>query len=919
LDSALQSAIKARDLYIKVKRPDRKFQYDLQNRIYHQTAYLGNWRHALEQAHLGYNFLKDTLPKNNKIFVDLIYDIGFIYSQLGDYSKAVENYQTSLDLYRKIIGENNTDVAQAYNNIAVEYRGLGLRKKELESLLKAKSIWEQLNDEKDQQFLYRCYGNLFYWYSYYGDFDKAEEYILKKDRLRTIAKTTKTNRILRNKEEIYEDRLSEWYDLMLHYSRKKDTVKTISYADTILKSIDTNKKLLNFEERTLSSTLKLYASFIKEKNNPKALILLDKAINIQEKYQSIYYTKPFSFYLSKADLLLQTHKYLDASLVLKHLNLLKDKEEISNRFKLSILNAKVAQELNETEMAKSNFDDAFTLVNTSKKDIESIEPKDLMPLISFETIDGFLAMGDFYLDQYNGKKSNSNLKKATHRFVLASKIYNQLYLGQRYNERLFTTNNAINERLLTIALEQSNNVVLLSEIINTIENNSSKLTWSKFVFNNQRQQIQLPENILNQEEGLKAQLNFYQNTLINSEENSEEKIELWKNKIYELTNQLTALQDSIKEQSQTYYRFNLQNFKIADLQKSLKDAEVVVKYMLTDTNLYSFLISKDRIQIVLISDKSKAVSTLKVCLNNLKQRGATYKESFDDLKTLLFHSINYQDYHKLTIIPDGALHYFPFEALILDKNMPLISYASSLLLYQEQKAAPSMFESLKIAAFSASNNHSKLPKASDEIEAILKIFDGKAFLNASKTEFLQHANEFNVLHIAMHSNIDEANPEFSSLNFYGETDNRLFISELYNEAFKANMAVLSACDTGNGFFENGEGVISLSRAFNYAGVPSTVMSLWKVDDEATAKIMSFFYQHLSEGEAKDEALKNAKLDYLKHTEDDLLKHPYYWSGFVLTGNTDPIIKSYNYWMYLSIAPIIVLGFFRKRLFQFFKK
>ena len=171
----------------------------------------------------------------------------------------------------------------------------------------------------------------------------------------------------------------------------------------------------------------------------------------------------------------------------------------------------------------------------------------------------------------------------------------------------------------------------------------------------------------------------------------------------------------------------------------------------------------------------------------------------------------------------------------------------------------------------------------------------------------------------MHSNLHESHPEFSSLNFYGEPNNQLFISELYNESLDADLAVLSACDTGSGFYENGEGVISLSRAFSYAGVPSTVVSLWKVDDEATAKIMMYFYEHLKLGETKDEALKNAKLDYLKHTDDDLLKHPYYWSGFVLSGNTDALVEKQNYWIYLSVLPMLALGLFRKRLFKFFKK
>jgi hypothetical protein len=113
----------------------------------------------------------------------------------------------------------------------------------------------------------------------------------------------------------------------------------------------------------------------------------------------------------------------------------------------------------------------------------------------------------------------------------------------------------------------------------------------------------------------------------------------------------------------------------------------------------------------------------------------------------------------------------------------------------------------------------------------------------------------------------------------------------------------------------------MSRAFNYAGIPSTIMSLWKVDDEATSKIMNSFYVHLSKGKTKDEALQNAKFDYLQNTNDELLKHPYYWSGFVLSGNTDALVKN-EYGLYLMLLiTFLLIGFLlyhRKKLVQFFK-
>lgn len=919
LDSALQSATKARDLYFNAKRPDRIFQYQLQNRIYHQTAYLGNWKHALEQAQLGFEILKDTLSETDKTFVDLIYDIGYIYGNLGDYSKAVENYQRSLDLYKNIIGENNTDVAQAYNNIAVEYRNLGLHKKELESLLKAKNIWENTNSEDDKHFIYRCYGNLFYWYSYYGDFEKAEEYILKKKNLRDSKFSKQRNGFLRNKEEIFEDKLSEWYDLMLHYSRKKDTTKTTFYAQNILKVIPSDKKMLDFEVFKLSSTLKVYASLLKNKKPLESLALLDRAISIQKYYKTKYYTDAFAFKLNKIELLVELKKYAEAESVINQLENLSKSYDISARFKLSILKAKTAKALQKNKMAQHYFDGALILLKNSASDLEQTNIKDLKPIISFETIDGFLAMGDFYMELYENNAPKINLEKAIHRYLLASKIYNQLYLGQRYNEQLFTVNNSINERLLNSASKSSENENLLTQVINTIENNSSKLTWSKFVFSSQRQQIShLPEKLISEEENIKSQLNFYQNVIINGEDASEEKRFLWQHKIYELKENLNKIQDSIKQQSNSYYQFNIKDFNISNFQKMLKPEEAVLKYVLSKQHLYIFLISKERIYLLPPTNKNELVITLKKCLQDLKNRQNDYQNSFKKLKGLLFNKTNYQDYKRLTIVPDGTLYYLPFEALILEKNMPLISYASSLMLYQEQRTIPASFGKIKVGAFAVSSTNVRLPKASTEIDNILKIFKGKGFSNASKAEFIKFANQYDVLHLAMHSNINEANPEYSSLNFYGEKENKLLISELYNETFKASMIVLSACDTGNGFYENGEGVISLSRAFNYAGIPSTVMSLWKVDDEATAKIMSYFYEYLNNGETKDEALKNAKLLYLKNTNDELLKHPYYWAGFVLTGNTEALVETHNYWYYLLLLPFSALIIFRKRLFQFFK-
>jgi CHAT domain-containing protein len=133
------------------------------------------------------------------------------------------------------------------------------------------------------------------------------------------------------------------------------------------------------------------------------------------------------------------------------------------------------------------------------------------------------------------------------------------------------------------------------------------------------------------------------------------------------------------------------------------------------------------------------------------------------------------------------------------------------------------------------------------------------------------------------------------------------------------MVVLSACDTGVGKEEKGYGVKSLANGFFFAGAKSVVMSLWRVDDYSTSIIMKNYYQNLKEGQSKDDALKNAKLQYLEQVEDEQLKHPYYWAGFVVSGDVSPLGES-DYWVWI-LAGSALLGallLFRNKLIKRFQ-
>jgi CHAT domain-containing protein len=104
---------------------------------------------------------------------------------------------------------------------------------------------------------------------------------------------------------------------------------------------------------------------------------------------------------------------------------------------------------------------------------------------------------------------------------------------------------------------------------------------------------------------------------------------------------------------------------------------------------------------------------------------------------------------------------------------------------------------------------------------------------------------------------------------------------------ETELAILSACETGTGALARGEGIMSLGRAFKYAGCPSIAMSLWKVNDQATHKIIQRFCEELKNGVPKDKAMQLAKLSYLEGNQD-IIAHPYFWAPFIMLGNTQPL-------------------------------
>ena len=148
--------------------------------------------------------------------------------------------------------------------------------------------------------------------------------------------------------------------------------------------------------------------------------------------------------------------------------------------------------------------------------------------------------------------------------------------------------------------------------------------------------------------------------------------------------------------------------------------------------------------------------------------------------------------------------------------------------------------------------------------------------------------DYQVVHFATHGLVNDRHPELSGLvlSLVDETGRQregfLRMIDIFNLDLKADLVVLSACQTGIGKEIKGEGLMGLSRAFLYAGAKSTVVSLWSVNDRATAELMSRFYKHLFQQKQRPAAaLRAAQLEMVEQTP---WKSPYYWAAFTVNGD-----------------------------------
>ena len=312
-----------------------------------------------------------------------------------------------------------------------------------------------------------------------------------------------------------------------------------------------------------------------------------------------------------------------------------------------------------------------------------------------------------------------------------------------------------------------------------------------------------------------------------------------------------------------------------------------------------------------------------------------------ELYNLLIRPGGTKGLKKIVFIPDDILNIFPFETLRTsgEKSAWLvkdveIAYAPSLTSLEKirrRRRRGSHPHPKEILSFGdpeygiheQGNNGGdifsqlkRLTYSGTEVEGIAALFKPsktQTFTRESASEKIlkRHPlSDYRIIHFATHSIIDDNIPARSAivltLDDDPAEDGLLQMREIYNLDLDADLVTLSACQTGLGKFVKGEGVVGLNRAFFYAGASSVLMSLWPVNDQATSQLMERFYLYIHGHKPISTALRSAKLEMIGSEE---ASHPFYWAGFVVSGDSGRVVYRQRLVMWVVILLVVLVGVF----------
>lgn len=467
----------------------------------------------------------------------------------------------------------------------------------------------------------------------------------------------------------------------------------------------------------------------------------------------------------------------------------------------------------------------------------------------------------------------------------------------------------------------------MDDYIFFLENYKGNVVYQNLQSVKLKSNIDVPDSIVRREKELKQQLAFY-TSRINSNV-AEQDAGMLQNRLLEVQVELSQLQKRYeKDELYSLYKYQASHGEnsLKAIQSAIDKETALINYYVSDSCIYLLAISKNRSGVQKISTDSffyrNVSSYFSEVYHHVEGRRYDGRKTAAFLYNRLLTPANsiISECSKWVIIPDGFLYYLPVETLVKTEEenefvvlTKTVSYHYSFTLLLQNSFHLSRENSstgtFAVAPFSARDSviiksgFSDLPYSGDEVNS-----PGGIILTgsqATKSRFIEQAGGNSIIHLATHASIGKGNSS-NWIQFYPDSTpgvgNKLFVHEIYNlDLHKTELVILSACETAAGNTTAGDGLLSLSRAFIYAGSDGIVSTLWKTEDMVTAYLMKQFHAYLKKNKPVEKALQMAKIDLLKNREiGSQYKTPNYWGNFIYVGKIAPVENKAG----LNFLPVI---------------
>ncbi|BDS14067.1 CHAT domain-containing protein [Aureispira anguillae] len=884
----------------------------------------------LEDAERIYNRLlslaKQVYREQDKDLVGIIYNTAVVYNDLGEYERALDLYTYLEELCLEHFGKEHAAYAYALEGLATTYYNLE-RYGEAESCYKeVLTIQEKLSGTSNAKFAFTL-SNLA---SVYQAKNKNKEAIKLIKQALFIQKKT-----LDKEDKEYANSLNTLAVLYTKLERYDDAEAAIKEGLTIM-----SKKIGNEHPWYLIAQSTLVSLWIRKGAYEQAEQL---CLDLNQK-QAKLLGKKHPFYINTLGLTAKIYRdkqQLDLALkyIMQALNATfsdyQQKLQYSERFIRQIPTIKYDYQLkiNHIYEILSSILYAYYKSTEDKKWLEQ----------RHEVIKQVIVLNERFRNEFTFE---------TDKYTVLNTVATFIKLGMESCLELMELGGGNEYKEAAFWFAEQNKSMLLLDALRSKQ---------KHHFGG------LPDSLVQQERSLQKQKSILQKELL--EATSPTNSATVRANLNQLNNQINQFKRTLKKAYpkyfQTKYGQALVSNTTKEIQAMLEPQTTLLAYFVADSITYLFTLTSDQLNVI----------PLAVAKEKLKENVAVLHKALSDYHFILSDSLTawksyttmaswfYQEMvepgirglegiQQLIVIPDYELGHLPFEVFLKEpptqkgyKNLSYllkdyrISYNYSATLWKENKSNLNWVSNGEVLACASSYGKEEeaklfekrgrrlgqlrktlkpLPAVQKEVKGIAATCSGDFLegIEANEAFFKKNASNYGIIHLAMHGILNQDAPILSSLafseNLATEEDNFLHAYEISQLDLNAQLVVLSACETGVGKFEQGEGVLSLARSFMYAGVPSLVVSLWQVHDFSTALLMQDFYANLMTEMNKAEALRQAKMTYMDHAKG-ITAHPAFWSAFIPIGDSSPIVQeSPRLKLWWGILVLVLIVFFWKK-------